>query len=143
MAFLKNSLRRRFEDEEFDPNSEVLDPSLDRTINIDDIIDRLILFGEQDLVPHEISGKFPSPLTAEEIKWILVKVKDLFSRQPVLLELSAPIKVCGIYKQLSVSNLLRRHSRTILRPDRPLQIEWIPACCKLSLFRRHRRPRNE
>ena len=42
-----------------------------------------------------MSGKYPSPLTADEIKWILIKVKSIFASQSVLLELSAPIKVCG------------------------------------------------
>ena len=34
-------------------------------------------------------------LTEAEIKWLCVRSRDIFNQQPVLLELEAPIKICG------------------------------------------------
>lgn len=34
-------------------------------------------------------------LTEQEIKWLCIKSKDIFINQPILLELEAPIKICG------------------------------------------------
>ena len=34
-------------------------------------------------------------LTENEIKWLCIKSRDIFNQQPVLLELEAPIKICG------------------------------------------------
>ncbi len=34
-------------------------------------------------------------LTENEIRWLCVKARDIFASQPVLLELEAPIKICG------------------------------------------------
>ena len=35
------------------------------------------------------------PLTESEIKWLCNTAKEIFISQPVLLELEAPIKICG------------------------------------------------
>jgi serine/threonine-protein phosphatase PP1 catalytic subunit len=34
-------------------------------------------------------------LTEQEIKWLCIKSKEIFINQPILLELEAPIKICG------------------------------------------------
>jgi len=34
-------------------------------------------------------------LTEEQIVWLCQKAKDIFLSQPILLELEAPIKICG------------------------------------------------
>lgn len=34
-------------------------------------------------------------LTESEIRWLCLKGKEIFTNQPVLLELEAPIKICG------------------------------------------------
>ena len=34
-------------------------------------------------------------LTEGEIRWLCVKSREIFLSQPVLLELEAPIKICG------------------------------------------------
>ncbi len=34
-------------------------------------------------------------LTEQEIKWLCIKSKEIFISQPILLELEAPIKICG------------------------------------------------
>jgi serine/threonine-protein phosphatase PP1 catalytic subunit len=34
-------------------------------------------------------------LTENEIKWLCIRSRDIFASQPVLLELEAPIKICG------------------------------------------------
>lgn len=35
-------------------------------------------------------------LTENEIKFLVTKSRDIFINQPILLELEAPIKICGI-----------------------------------------------
>ncbi len=34
-------------------------------------------------------------LSENEIKWLCVKSREIFTQQPILLELEAPIKICG------------------------------------------------
>lgn len=34
-------------------------------------------------------------LTENEIRWLCIKSREIFISQPVLLELEAPIKICG------------------------------------------------
>ena len=34
-------------------------------------------------------------LTEGEIRWLCIKSREIFTQQPVLLELEAPIKICG------------------------------------------------
>lgn len=56
---------------------------------LDGIINRLL----------EVRGK-PGKLvqlSESEIRQLCLVSKDIFSRQPVLLELEAPIKICGIF----------------------------------------------
>ncbi len=44
-------------------------------------------------------------LTEGEIRWLCVKSREIFLSQPVLLELEAPIKICG--KFISNNNNIR------------------------------------
>lgn len=48
----------------------------------------------------EVRGKKPGKsiqLAEEDVKYICTKSRDLFISQPNLLELEAPIKICGKY----------------------------------------------
>jgi serine/threonine-protein phosphatase PP1 catalytic subunit len=57
-------------------------------LDIDGIIDRLL----------EVRGSKPGrqvQLTEQEIKSLCIQSRDLFINQPILLELEAPIKICG------------------------------------------------
>lgn len=58
-------------------------------IDIDKIIDKLL----------EVRGCKPGKqvnLTEAEIKGLIAKSRDIFINQPMLLELEAPIKICGM-----------------------------------------------
>ena len=55
---------------------------------LDDIIDRLLD------VRNGRPGK-PVQLTEQEIKQLCITAKEIFMSQPNLLELEAPIKICG------------------------------------------------
>jgi serine/threonine-protein phosphatase PP1 catalytic subunit len=39
----------------------------------------------------------PVHLEEYEIKYLCLKARDIFINQPILLELEAPIKICGEY----------------------------------------------
>uniref|UniRef100_A0A915HH98 protein-serine/threonine phosphatase n=1 Tax=Romanomermis culicivorax TaxID=13658 RepID=A0A915HH98_ROMCU len=57
-------------------------------INIDSIIARLL----------EVRGAKPGKnvqLTENEIKGLCLKSREIFLSQPILLELEAPLKICG------------------------------------------------
>lgn len=70
--------------------------------NVDTIIDRL-LAGNHDtsyqlfIVRDARPGKQVS-LEEAEIRYLCEKSRDIFLTQPILLELEAPIKVCGIQR---------------------------------------------
>lgn len=62
-------------------------------IDVDSIIDQLL----------SVRGNRPGRqvnLTESEIRWLCVKSREIFTTQPVLLELEAPIKICGIYTNI-------------------------------------------
>ena len=57
-------------------------------IDIDTIVDQLL----------SVRGSRPGRqvnLSEVEIRWLCVKAREIFTSQPVLLELEAPIKICG------------------------------------------------
>lgn len=54
------------------------------------------LFGDILLVRGHRPGK-PVQLHEHEIKYLCTKAREIFISQPILLELEAPIKICGIY----------------------------------------------
>ena len=57
--------------------------------DVDKIINKLLVF--KDKKPHKQVN-----LTEQEIRNLCLKSKDIFSRQSPLVELEAPIKICGI-----------------------------------------------
>lgn len=64
--------------------------------NIDNIIDRLL----------EVRGSKPGKpvqLSEHEIKEICYKSREIFISQPILLELEAPIKICGKYQHFTLT----------------------------------------
>lgn len=57
-------------------------------IDVDNIIEQLLT----------VRGSRPGRqvnLTEAEIRWLCFKSREIFTVQPVLLELEAPIKICG------------------------------------------------
>lgn len=56
--------------------------------DVDNIIEQLLS------VRGSRPGKHVS-LTEGEIRWLCIRARDIFTQQPVLLELEAPIKICG------------------------------------------------
>jgi serine/threonine-protein phosphatase PP1 catalytic subunit len=57
-------------------------------IDVDNIIEQLL----------SVRGSRPGRqvnLTEGEIRWLCIKSREIFTVQPVLLELEAPIKICG------------------------------------------------
>jgi serine/threonine-protein phosphatase PP1 catalytic subunit len=60
----------------------------EENLDIDHIIEQLL----------SVRGARPGRqvnLTENEIKWLCIKSREIFIQQPVLLELEAPIKICG------------------------------------------------
>ncbi len=58
-------------------------------VDIDNVIEQLLA----------VRGARPGRqvnLTENEIKWLCTKSREIFIQQPVLLELEAPIKICGL-----------------------------------------------
>ncbi len=59
--------------------------------NVDNIIKRLL----------SVRGNKPGKkvdLAEKEIRGLCMKARDIFMEQPILLELEAPIKICGTIK---------------------------------------------
>lgn len=59
-------------------------------VDLDSIIDRLL----------EVRGSRPGKavhLEEYEIKYLCLTAREIFINQPILLELEAPIKICGAY----------------------------------------------
>lgn len=60
----------------------------DQDVDLDSIIDRLL----------EVRGSRPGKqvqLLESEIRYLCTKAREIFISQPILLELEAPIKICG------------------------------------------------
>ncbi len=60
----------------------------EENLDVDHIIEQLL----------SVRGARPGRqvnLTENEIKWLCIKSREIFIQQPVLLELEAPIKICG------------------------------------------------
>ena len=76
-------------------------------IDVDNIIEQLLT----------VRGSRPGRqvnLTEAEIRWLCFKSREIFTVQPVLLELEAPIKICGknyAHNEFGkLSNLWQRNS---------------------------------
>lgn len=64
----------------------------------------------------EVRGKKPGKnvnLTEDELRYLCTKTREIFISQPNLLELEAPIKICGRY-YLRMTNMRRRCARPVL-----------------------------
>ena len=64
----------------------------------------------------EVRGKKPGKnvtLNEEDIKHLCTKARELFISQPNLLELEAPIKICGKFEMLQQND-----KRTVTAPKR-------------------------
>ena len=69
-------------------------------IDIDQVIARLL----------EVRGSRPGKqvqLAEYEIKHLCTKAREIFINQPILLELEAPIKICGRFTHDSPSDFVR------------------------------------
>ena len=67
-------------------------------IDVDNIIEQLLA----------VRGARPGRqvnLTENEIRWLCIKSREIFIQQPVLLELEAPIKICGKRFTFSLPNV--------------------------------------
>lgn len=63
-------------------------------VDVDNLIDQLL----------SVRGNRPGRqvnLTEAEIRWLCIKSREIFTSQPVLLELEAPIKICGMINKLN------------------------------------------
>lgn len=94
-------------------------------IDIDKIINKLL----------DRSGK-DIKLLESEIRAICLKAREIFLSQPMLLELEAPIKICG-----NMLWLFRRHSWSVCRPYQALLIRRLPRWPELFIFGRLHRSR--
>lgn len=74
-----------------------------------------------------------SQLTEQEIRKLCVTSKNIFLKQPNLLELEAPIKICGSrFYFPQKSNSFRRRSWTVQRLVKTLRLRSIASRCQLS-----------
>lgn len=67
----------------------------DDNLDVDHIIEQLL----------SVRGARPGRqvnLTENEIRWLCIKSREIFISQPVLLELEAPIKICGKLSSLTI-----------------------------------------
>ena len=60
--------------------------------DVDKIIDKLL-----DCRDKKKDTIKPANLTETEIKSLCLKSREIFMQQPILLELEAPIKICGMF----------------------------------------------
>jgi len=75
---------------------------------LDDIIDRLLD------VRNGRSGK-QAQLTEQEIRQLCLTAKEIFMSQPNLLELEAPIKICG--KNIEIGHIKHVRSQDLQQED--------------------------
>lgn len=131
-------------------------------IDLDSVIDRL-LEGEYQLASHQIHGLLtvlsapkvrgnrpgkPVQLQEYEIKYLCTKAREIFINQPILLELEAPIKICGTslrhvsfprFLRQPRMNICRRYPRPILRLTPTIRVRRLPPRGQLPFPRRLRR----
>ena len=77
-------------------------------LNVDSIIEKLLL----------VRGNKPGKkvdLMEKEIRGLCQKAREIFMEQPIVIELEAPLKICGINIS-PLSHPPRRHPRPVLRP---------------------------
>src|SRR6266496_1501753 len=95
--------------------------------DLDSVIERLLegmpslLFcfqGLKDLIYFSVRGSRPGKqvqLAEYEIRFLCTKAREIFINQPILLELEAPLKICGTLLKTGPFLTCRGHSWTILR----------------------------
>lgn len=75
-------------------------------IDVDNIIERLL----------SVRGSKPGKnvnLTESEVRGLCVKARDIFISQPILLELEAPLKICGAILYLMLFQAMSMDSISI------------------------------
>lgn len=106
-----------------------------------------VLISSWDIVRGNRPGK-PVQLQENELKYLCTTAREIFISQPILLELEAPIKICGMYARDYTSNtadltvlcyLVRGYSWPVLRSPPPVRVRRLPARKQLSVSRRLRR----
>ena len=93
-------------------------------VDVDKILEKLL----------DVRGSKPGKqvnLSENEIKGLIAKSRDIFINQPMLLELEAPIKVCGTAFLFSTIEQIRWHPWAILRFVATFWIWWIPPWIQL------------
>ena len=68
-------------------------------VDVDSVIEQLL----------SVRGARPGRqvnLSENEIKWLCVKSREIFTQQPILLELEAPIKICGQTTSFSINLII-------------------------------------
>ena len=60
----------------------------EKKFNVDEIIEKLLK--AKSYKPNK-----EVPLLESEIRWLIIKVKQIFMEQPVFIELDSPINICG------------------------------------------------
>lgn len=88
--------------------------------DIDDIIDRLVA----------VRGQRPGKqvqLAEAEVRWLCLKARDIFMSQPVLLEIEAPVKICGAWRLRRAGRGRRPHARRVASPPTSLLTHSPPA----------------
>lgn len=104
-----------------------------QTVDVDSVIDRLL----------EVRGKRPGreiQLEQREIEYLCSQSREIFMDQPVLLELEAPIKVCGdVHGQYYDLLRLFEYGGLVSRTsDLPFILAWlIPRDCGGSVCPTH------
>ena len=86
----------------------------------------------------------PVQLQEYEIKYLCTKAREIFITQPILLELEAPIKICGMaHENVAIMSLAtldafsrRWHSWPVLWPPPTFWVRWFPAGSQLLVLGR-------
>ena len=92
----------------------------------------------------------PVQLQEYEIKYLCTKAREIFINQPILLELEAPIKICGACPAClvftlpslitAICHLYRRYPWPILRSFATVRVRRVPTRSQLPVPRRLCRP---
>lgn len=104
------------------------------TVNVDRIIEQL-LEGKTKKYNKIVRGGKPGKevnLAENEINYLCNQAREILINQPILLELEAPLKICGTK---ILVYLFRGYSWPIFRSIAPVRIWWISARFQLSISR--------
>jgi serine/threonine-protein phosphatase PP1 catalytic subunit len=76
----------------------VIDRLLEGTLHLIQLSHAPLLTRHHDSTPSTVRGNRPGKpvqLQEYEIKYLCTRAREIFINQPILLELEAPIKICG------------------------------------------------